>query len=61
MSLRGYRARRARRPFVIAHGVLDQFVPITSVLQHVLELDRLGYRYRFTVYPFEDHITWVLE
>ena len=48
-------------PFVIAHGVLDQFVPITSVLMQVFELDRLGYRYRFTVYPFEDHITWVLE
>ena len=48
-------------PFVIAHGVLDGLVPITSVLQQVLELDRLGYRYRFTVYPFEDHITWVLE
>lgn len=48
-------------PFVIAHGVLDQFVPITSVLSQVLELDRLGYRYRFTVYPFEDHISWALE
>ncbi|ULE34064.1 alpha/beta hydrolase-fold protein [Mycobacterium sp. IDR2000157661] len=48
-------------PFVIAHGVLDQLVPITSVLSQVLELDRLGYRYRFTVYPFEDHISWVLE
>jgi len=48
-------------PFVIAHGVLDQAVPITSVMHQVLELDRLGYRYRFTVYPFEDHITWVLE
>ena len=48
-------------PFVIAHGVLDQLVPITSVLSQVLELDRLGYRYRFTVYPFEDHISWALE
>ncbi|KUI22713.1 peptidase [Mycobacterium sp. GA-1285] len=48
-------------PFVIAHGVLDQFVPITSVLSQVLELDRLGYRYRFTVYPFEDHVTWMLD
>jgi pimeloyl-ACP methyl ester carboxylesterase len=48
-------------PFVIAHGVVDQFVPITSVLAQVLELDRLGYRYRFTVYPFEDHVSWVLE
>jgi pimeloyl-ACP methyl ester carboxylesterase len=48
-------------PFVIAHGVLDELVPITSVLPQVLELDRLGYRYRFSVYPFEDHIAWVLE
>lgn len=48
-------------PFVIAHGVLDQLVPITSVLSQVLELDRLGYRYRFTVYPFDDHITWMLD
>src|SRR6478609_3052407 len=48
-------------PFVIAHGVLDELVPLPSVVQQVLELDRLGYRYRFTVYPFEDHITWVLE
>ncbi len=48
-------------PFVIAHGVLDELVPITSVLAQVLELDRLGYRYRFTVYPFEDHIEWALE
>ena len=48
-------------PFVIAHGLLDQLVPISSVLPQVLELDRLGYRYRFTVYPFEDHITWALE
>jgi pimeloyl-ACP methyl ester carboxylesterase len=48
-------------PFVIAHGVLDELVPIASVLPQVLELDRLGYRYRFSVYPFEDHIAWVLE
>jgi pimeloyl-ACP methyl ester carboxylesterase len=48
-------------PFVIAHGLLDELVPITSVLPQVLELDRLGYRYRFTVYPFEDHIAWALE
>jgi pimeloyl-ACP methyl ester carboxylesterase len=48
-------------PFVIAHGVLDELVPIVSVLQQVLELDRLGYRYRFTVYPSEDHIAWALK
>src|ERR1700730_10328076 len=47
-------------PFVIAHGVLDELVPLPSFLHQVLELDRLGYRYRFTVYPFEDHIGWAL-
>ena len=48
-------------PFVIAHGLLDELVPLSSVLFQVHELDRLGYRYRFTVYPTEDHIEWVLE
>jgi pimeloyl-ACP methyl ester carboxylesterase len=48
-------------PFVIAHGVLDELVPLPSVVHQVLELDRLGYRYRFTVYPLEDHIAWALE
>jgi pimeloyl-ACP methyl ester carboxylesterase len=48
-------------PFVIAHGLLDELVPMSSVLFQVHELDRLGYRYRFTVYPTEDHIGWVFE
>ena len=48
-------------PFVIAHGLLDEAVPLPSVVNQVLELDRLGYRYRFTVYPFEDHIDWALD
>ena len=48
-------------PFVIAHGLLDELVPFSSVLFQVHELDRLGYRYRFSVYPTEDHIGWVFE
>lgn len=48
-------------PFVIAHGVLDELVPLPSVLFQIHELDRLGYRYRFSVYPTEDHIGWVFE
>jgi pimeloyl-ACP methyl ester carboxylesterase len=48
-------------PFVIAHGMLDEFVSITSVLSQVLELDRLGYRYRFIVYPFDDHVAWTIK
>ena len=39
----------------------DQLVPVSSVLFQVHELDRLAYRYRFTLYPTEDHITWVAE
>ncbi|OCB25453.1 peptidase [Mycobacterium malmoense] len=48
-------------PYVIAHGLVDELVPFASVAEQVLELDRLGYRHRFTVYPFEDHIAWVLQ
>ena len=48
-------------PYVIAHGLVDELVPFASVAEQVLELDRLGYRCRFTVYPLEDHIAWVLQ
>ncbi|HTX95104.1 MAG TPA: alpha/beta hydrolase-fold protein [Mycobacterium sp.] len=48
-------------PYVIAHGLVDELVPFASAAEQVLELDRLGYRYRFTVYPLEDHIAWVLQ
>jgi pimeloyl-ACP methyl ester carboxylesterase len=48
-------------PFVIAHGLLDELVPFASVAEQVLELDRLGYRYRFTVYPFEDHVAFLFQ
>jgi hypothetical protein len=48
-------------PYVIAHGLVDELVPFASVAEQVLEFDRLGYRYRFTVYPLEDHIAWILQ
>jgi pimeloyl-ACP methyl ester carboxylesterase len=48
-------------PYVIAHGLVDELVPFASAAEQVLELDRLGYRHRFTVYPFEDHIAWVFQ
>jgi len=48
-------------PYVIAHGLVDELVPFASVAEQVLEFDRLGYRYRFTVYPLEDHIAWVFQ
>jgi len=48
-------------PYVIAHGLIDELVPFASAAEQVLELDRLGYRHRFTVYPLEDHLAWVLQ
>jgi pimeloyl-ACP methyl ester carboxylesterase len=48
-------------PYVIAHGLIDELVPFAGVVEQVLELDRLGYRHRFTVYPLEDHIAWILQ
>ena len=48
-------------PYVIAHGLADELVPFASAAEQVLELDRLGYRHRFAVYPLEDHIAWVLQ
>lgn len=48
-------------PLVIAHGVFDEFVPIASVAQQVVKLDRLGYRYHFTAYPLEDHVALALQ
>jgi hypothetical protein len=48
-------------PYLIAHGLVDELVPFASAAEQVLELDRLGYRHRFTVYPLEDHIAWVLQ
>ncbi|RDH80545.1 peptidase [Mycolicibacterium moriokaense] len=48
-------------PFVIAHGALDEFVPMASVAQQVFKLDRLGYRYHLTAYPAEDHVALALQ
>ena len=48
-------------PFYIAHGALDELVPVTSVIEQVIELDRLGYRYRFELYPLEDHLGYVVQ
>ncbi len=48
-------------PYVIAHGLLDELVPFASAAEQVLELDRLGYRHRFSAYPLEDHVAWVFQ
>jgi hypothetical protein len=48
-------------PYFIAQGMADELVPFTSVLEHVNEFDRLGYRYRFELYPAKDHMVWAAE
>jgi hypothetical protein len=48
-------------PYLIAQGAADQLVPVTSVVEHVQEFERLGYRYRFELYPAEDHLEWAAE
>jgi hypothetical protein len=48
-------------PYLIAHGAADELVPVTSVVEHVQEFERLGYRYRFELYPAEDHMAWAAE
>ncbi len=48
-------------PFVVVHGLIDELVPFPSAAEQILELDRLGYRYRFTVYPLEDHIAFLFQ
>ncbi|HEV7845395.1 MAG TPA: alpha/beta hydrolase-fold protein, partial [Thermoleophilaceae bacterium] len=48
-------------PYFIAQGTADELVPFTSVVEQVNEFDRLGYRYRFELYPGEDHLVWGTE
>lgn len=48
-------------PLIIAHGLLDEFVPCFAVAQQVLRLHRLGYRYHFTLYPIEDHVAMAVQ
>jgi pimeloyl-ACP methyl ester carboxylesterase len=48
-------------PYLIAHGLVDELVPFASAASQVLRMDQFGYRYRFTVYPLEDHIAWIFQ
>ncbi|HEU5035071.1 MAG TPA: prolyl oligopeptidase family serine peptidase [Mycobacteriales bacterium] len=48
-------------PYVMADGVADELVPVTSVLQQIQTFDRLGYRYHFELYPAEDHLVYATQ
>ena len=45
-------------PYFIAHGAADQLVPVTGVVEHVADIDGLGLRHRFELYPALDHLAW---
>jgi len=43
-------------PYVIEQGVADELVPVAGVLRQVALFDQAGERYRFELYPAEDHL-----
>jgi pimeloyl-ACP methyl ester carboxylesterase len=45
-------------PYFIAHGAADQLVPVAGVVEHVADIDGLGLRHRFELYPALDHLAW---
>ena len=45
-------------PWVIASGVIDELVPITSVQEQIDGFDRRGYRYHAELYPGEGHLSY---
>ena len=48
-------------PIYHAHGALDELVPVAEALRGVDMLDRLGYRYRFDLFPAADHVVTSLQ
>ncbi|TMK89334.1 MAG: peptidase [Actinobacteria bacterium] len=48
-------------PFVIHQGVVDELVPVASVIAQSQTFDNLGYRYRLQLYPTGDHLASSVE
>jgi dienelactone hydrolase len=44
-------------PVAISHGALDELVPVTGVTRQAEQLARLGYQYRYYVFPTYEHFT----
>ena len=47
-------------PYVIAHGALDQLVPVPSAKEQADRFDSAGLRHRFELYPEWDHLAWAV-
>lgn len=48
-------------PFWITHGVADELVPVTGVVNQAGRLAELGHEYRLAVHPAEDHFGFVFK
>lgn len=44
-------------PVAISHGALDELVPVTGVTRQAERLARLGYQYRYYVFPTYEHFS----
>jgi pimeloyl-ACP methyl ester carboxylesterase len=45
-------------PYQIFQGGADELVPVAGVLEQVNDIDALGYRHHFELYPSLDHLAW---
>jgi dienelactone hydrolase len=48
-------------PFYMANAGADELVPVTSAILQAQRFEDLGYRFRFDLYPAQDHATWWAE
>ena len=48
-------------PYYIAHGGVDELVPVSGVIEQVQDMMALGLRVRFELFPSQDHLGWAVE
>jgi pimeloyl-ACP methyl ester carboxylesterase len=48
-------------PMYLAGGAADELVPVTDEIAEAQGLDRRGFRYRYLLYPAEDHVAFELQ
>jgi len=48
-------------PYYISNGAADELVPVYESVNETNALDALGYRYRYQLYPAEDHVVFSVQ
>ncbi|MDQ1466728.1 MAG: hypothetical protein QOH10_1143, partial [Actinomycetota bacterium] len=48
-------------PYYIAHGGVDELVPVAGVIEQVNDMMALGLRLRFELFPTQGHTAWAVE